>query len=73
MLRLFGKYSGQVYIHYLTEDFKMDLAHNVGKFLQLLEYFSEAHLLYPMISDNKEAVCSFSDSHKKQILRYCAF
>ena len=46
----------------------MDPTHNVGTFLWLLEWFSEAQLLYLMISNNKEVVWFSSDTCKKQII-----
>ena len=46
----------------------MDPTHNIGKFLRLLEWFSEAHLLYPTIIKNKEVGCLLYDSFKNQIL-----
>ena len=46
----------------------MDLTDNVGTFLRLLEWFSEAQLLYPTIINDKEVGCLFSGSLKNQIL-----
>ena len=46
----------------------MDPTHNVRKFLRLLELFSEAQLLYPTISNDKEVGCLFSDSCNNHIL-----
>ena len=46
----------------------MDPNHNVRTFLHLLGWFSEAHILYPKISNDKEVGCLLSDSHKKQII-----
>ena len=51
----------------------MDLTRNIGKFLRLLEWFSEAQLLYPTISNYKEVGCLFSNFRKKQILWNYAF
>ena len=51
----------------------MDPTYNFGIFLRLLEWFSEAQLLYPPISNYKEVGCLFSDSCKKHILWYYAF
>ena len=42
--------------------------HNVGTFLRLLEWFSEAQLLYPTIINNRESGCLLYDSWNKQIL-----
>ena len=68
MFRLFEKEAGRVHTDYLTEDLKMDLTHNFGTFLHLLEWFSEAQLLYLAIINDKEVGCLFSDYPKKQIL-----
>ena len=46
----------------------MDLTHNAGTFIRLLEWFSEAQLLYPKISNDKEVGCLLYDSRNKQIL-----
>ena len=46
----------------------MDLTHNVGTFLRLLECFSAAQFLYLTISKDKRFGCLFSDSHKNKIL-----
>ena len=46
----------------------MDLNHNPRTFLRLIEWFSEAQLLYPTIKNNKEVVCLFSDYCKKKII-----
>ena len=51
----------------------MDPTHNVGKFLRLLEWFSEAQLLYPKIRNYKEVGCLLSNCRKKQILWNYAF
>ena len=51
----------------------MDLTRNVGNFLCLLEWFSEAQLLYPTSSNDKEVGCLLSDSCKTQILCNYAF
>jgi hypothetical protein len=71
--RGFGKEAGRIQIDYLTEDLKMDSTHKVSTFLRLLEWFSEAQLLYPKISNDKEVGCLFSESRKKQILWNYAF
>ena len=76
MLCLFVKEYGRVHIDYLTKDIKMDLTHNVGTCLRIIEWFSEAQLLYLTVSNYKEVVCLFSDSCKKQILwnyDFCLF
>ena len=73
MFRQFGKESVRVQIDYINKDLKMDPAHNVGTFICLLEWFSEAKLLYPTISNYKEVGCLFSDSCRNQILCYYAF
>ena len=69
----FGKDAGGIQIEYLTEDLKIYPTHNVRTFLCLLEWFSEAQLLYPKISNDKEVKCLFYDYHKKQILWNYAF
>ena len=51
----------------------MDTTHYVGTFLFLLEWFSEAQILYPKISNDKGVGCLLSDSRKKQILWNYAF
>ena len=45
MLRSSRIEDGRVQIDYLTEDLKIDPTHNVGNFLRLLRWFSEAKLL----------------------------
>ena len=45
----------------------------VGTFPRLLEWFSEAQLLYPTIGNNKEVGFLFSGSCKKQIIWNYAF
>ena len=50
MFSLFGKEASQLKIDYLIEDLKINTTHNVGTFLSLLEWFSEARPLYPTSS-----------------------
>ena len=47
--------------------------HNVGKFLCLIKWFSEAQILYPTIYNDKEVGYLFSDYRNKQILWNCDF
>ena len=68
MFRFFGREAIWVQIEYLAKDFKMDPTHNVGTFICLLWWFSEAQILYPNIINDKEVGCLFSDTHKKHIL-----
>ena len=46
----------------------MDPTNNVRIFLRLIECFSEAQILYPTISNNREVGCLFSDSFTKEVL-----
>ena len=64
----FGKEAGKLQIEHLTEDFKMDPTHNVGTFLRLLKWFSEAQILYPTIGNDKEVGYLFFGSCKNHIL-----
>ena len=51
----------------------MDPTHNFRTFFCLLEWFSEAQLLYPTIINDKEIGCLFSDSLNNKILCNYAF
>ena len=51
----------------------MDMTHNVDKFFHILKWFSEAKLLYPNISKDKEVGFLFPDACKNQIIWNYAF
>ena len=55
-------------MNYLTKELKMHPTHNVGTFLWLLKWFSDAQHLYPNISKEKFVGCLFSDTRKNQII-----
>ena len=46
----------------------MGMTHNVGTFLSLIKWFSEAQLIYPNISNNREVGLFLSGIRKEQIL-----
>ena len=66
--RGFGKEAGRVQISYLTEDLLMDPSHNLSTFLRLLEWFSEAQLLYPKVQGDDEVGKLFTSTRKTLIL-----
>ena len=71
--RVFGPEAGRNQIDYLSEDLKMDPSHNISVFLRLLDWFSEAQLLYPKLDGDEEVGSLFTQTRKTNILWNYAF